>query len=67
MNIRLVKAVVVFSITQLFLVGCSTYKSLDKALANPNDVVVLKIKNKKIQELPPEIGTLLILIEKYPL
>lgn len=59
MNIRLIiKVVLVILIVQLFLVGCSTYKSLDKAFANPNDVVVLKIKNTKIQELPPEIGTL---------
>lgn len=45
-------------ILQIVLTACNTYRNLDQALANPDDVRVLKIKNKNLQTLPPEIGAL---------
>lgn len=35
-----------------------TYYHLDKALANPEDVKVLHLRNRRLKELPEEIGTL---------
>ena len=59
MKIRiLIKLVVGTLFFQFIIAGCSTYKDLEKALVNPEKVTALKIRNSKIQELPPEISKL---------
>jgi len=52
------RTILILVISLLVMTSCKTYRNLDKALANPDDVIVLKIKNKNLQELPPEISTL---------
>ncbi|GAB4323239.1 MAG: hypothetical protein Kow00127_15900 [Bacteroidales bacterium] len=51
-------SILFLAISLLTLNSCKIYRDIDKALANPEDVIVLKIKNKNIGELPPEISTL---------
>ena len=58
MRIKAKTIILILVVSQLFMSSCKTYRNLDKASANPEDVTVLKIKNKNIQKLSPEISKL---------